>query len=71
MLLLSLVSPSIKTRGAAYADGGLTAARATRAEQFLSEVPEKNRYSVPAGWGLGVGLTFPSLKKLIVLKFRQ
>jgi len=64
MLLTSLASPSIKTRGAGYAADGLAADRATHVEQVLSEVPEKNRYPVPAGWRLGVGLKFPSLKNL-------
>jgi len=68
---VSLASPFIKTRGAAYAGGGLAADSATRAEQVSSEVLDKNTYSVPAGWGLRVGLIFPPPKKLIVLKSRQ
>jgi len=53
---MKLTSPFIKARGAAYAGGGLAADRVTRAEQVSSEVPDKNRHSFLAGWGLGVAL---------------
>jgi len=68
---MKLTSSFIKARGAAYAGGGLTADRVTRAEQFSSEVSDKNRNSFPACWGLGVGLTFPPHKNFFFFKSRQ
>jgi hypothetical protein len=54
---MSLASPFIKTRWAAYAGGGLTADRATRAEQVSSEVSDKNS---PCRLGVALGADIPT-----------
>jgi hypothetical protein len=48
----------------AYATG-----RASRARQVKGDDPDKKGY--PPGWGLGVGLTTPPSKKIIVTKVEQ
>jgi hypothetical protein len=47
----------------AYATG-----RASYAGQVKGDDPDKKGYTGPTGWGLGVGLTTPYSKKLIVTK---
>jgi hypothetical protein len=44
----------------AYATG-----RASHARQVKGDDPDKKGYTVPPGWGFGVGLTTPHSKKLI------
>jgi hypothetical protein len=50
----------------AYATG-----RASHARQGKGDYPDKKRYPGPPGWGVGVGLTTPHSKKLIVTKVEQ
>jgi hypothetical protein len=50
----------------AYATG-----RASHARQVKGDDQDKNGYSGPPGWGFGVGLTTPRIKKLIVTKAEQ
>jgi hypothetical protein len=50
----------------AYATG-----RASHARHFKGDGPDKKGYPGPPGWGLGVGLTTPHSKKLIVTKVEQ
>jgi hypothetical protein len=49
----------------AYATG-----RASQARQVKDD-PDKKGYPGPPGWGFGMGLTTPHIKKLIVRKFKQ
>jgi hypothetical protein len=50
----------------AYATG-----RASLARQVKGDDPDKKGYPGPPGWGVGVGLTIPHSKKLIVTKVEQ
>ena len=50
----------------AYATG-----RASHARQVKGDDPDKNGYPGPPGWGLGVALTTPHSKNLIVTKVEQ
>jgi hypothetical protein len=50
----------------AYATG-----RTSHARQVKGNDPDKKGYPGPLGWGLGVGLTTPHSKKLIVTKVKQ
>jgi len=46
----------------------LAASRATLAGQVKDDGPDERGYPGPPGWGLGVTLTTPPCKKLIVTK---
>jgi hypothetical protein len=48
-----------------------TTGRASHARQVKGDDPDKKRYPGPTGWGLGVGLTTPHSKKLIVTRVEQ
>jgi hypothetical protein len=50
----------------AYATG-----RASHSRQFKGDDPDEKGYPGPPGWTLGVGLTTPHSKKLIVTKVEQ
>jgi hypothetical protein len=50
----------------AYATG-----RASHARQVKGDDPDKKGYPGPPGWGIGVGLTTPHSKKLIVMKVEK
>jgi hypothetical protein len=50
----------------AYAIG-----RASLARQVKGDDPDKKGYPGPPGWGFGVGLTTPHIKKLIVMEVEQ
>jgi hypothetical protein len=50
----------------AYATG-----RASHARQVNGDNPDKKGYPGPPGWGVGVGLTPPHSKKLIVTKVEK
>jgi hypothetical protein len=54
------------TLAVAYATG-----RASHARQVKCDDPDKKGYPGPPGWGLGVGLTTPHSKKLIVTKVEE
>jgi hypothetical protein len=47
----------------AYATG-----RASHARQVKGDDPDKKGYTGPPGWGFGVGLTTPQIKKLLLRK---
>jgi hypothetical protein len=44
---------------------------ASHARQVKGDDPVKKGYPGPQGWGFGVGLTTPHIKKLIVTKVEQ
>jgi hypothetical protein len=50
----------------AYATG-----RASHARQVKGDDPDKKEYPGPPGWGFGVGLATPHIKKRIVKKVEQ
>jgi len=50
----------------AYATGW-----ASHARQVKGDDPDIKGYPGPPGWGFGVGLTIPPIKKLIVTKVEQ
>jgi hypothetical protein len=43
----------------------------SHARQVKGDDPDKKGYPGPPGWGIGVGLTTPHSKKLIVTKVEQ
>jgi hypothetical protein len=45
--------------------------RASHTRQVKGDDPDKREYPCPPGWVLGVGLTTPHSKKLIVTKVEQ
>jgi hypothetical protein len=45
--------------------------RASHARQVKGDGPDKKGYPGPPGWGIGVGLTTPHSKKLIVMKVEK
>jgi hypothetical protein len=45
--------------------------RASHARHVKGDDPDKKGNTGPSGWGLGVGLTTPHNKKLIVMKVEQ
>jgi hypothetical protein len=51
-----------------YAAGSVATGRASHDRQVKGDDPDKKGYSGPPGWGLGVGLTTPSLTKCFVEK---
>jgi hypothetical protein len=50
----------------AYATG-----RASHARQFKGDDPDKKGYPGPPGWGLGVRLTTPPCKKLLLRNLKR
>jgi hypothetical protein len=51
-----------------YAGSSVATGRAFHARQGKGDDPDKKGYPGPPGWGLGVGLTTPSHKKIFVEK---
>ena len=47
------------------------AGRASHVRQVKGDDPDQMGYPCPPCWGLGVGLTTPPIKKLIVTKVEQ
>jgi hypothetical protein len=45
--------------------------RASHPREVKGDDPDKKGYLGPPGWGFGVGLTTPHIKKLIVTKVEQ
>jgi hypothetical protein len=45
--------------------------RASHARQIKGDDPDKKGHHVPPGWGFGLGLTTPHVKKLIVTKVEK
>jgi hypothetical protein len=54
-----------------YAGGSVSTGRVSLARQVKGDDPDKKGYPGPPGWGLGVELTTPHSKKLIVTKVEQ
>jgi hypothetical protein len=50
----------------AYATG-----RASHARQVKGDDPDKKRYTGPSGWGLGVRLTTPPCKKMLLQNHKR
>jgi hypothetical protein len=47
-----------------YAGGSIVTGKGTHAGQVKGDAPDEKGHPGPSGWGLGVGLTTPSRKKV-------
>jgi hypothetical protein len=54
-----------------YAGGSVATGRASHIRQVKGDDPDKKGYPGPPDWGLGVGLTTPTHKKVLVRGFQN